>query len=75
MKLFSSCVGNCCICACGNFCIAGIGDDDYIPASKYDVIDRLNSGLYKNYKDKMIQYLKDEYGYDYNENDNLKGDD
>ena len=34
MKMFSDCSGECCVCACGGFCLAGIGDDDFSPASK-----------------------------------------
>ena len=72
MKLFSSCIGNCCICAVGDgFCLAGIGDNDFIPSSKEEVIDRLkNSDNYRDdyYRGKMIEFLKSEYNYDYNEN-------
>lgn len=33
MKLFSDCSGPCFICKCSGFCLAGHGDDDFIPIS------------------------------------------
>ena len=48
MKMFSDCSGECCVCAFGNFCLAGHGDDDYRLASKEKIIDRLNRNEYKN---------------------------
>ena len=59
--MFSDCSGECCICACGDGCLAGHGDDDYTPASKEQVIRRLQKGEYPNYRKTMIKYV---YGYD-----------
>ena len=58
MKMFSACSGECCICACGDFCIAGHGDDYFCFASVEQVIDRLDSGRYISYVDYMIDFLK-----------------
>lgn len=57
MKLFSDCSGECCVCACAGGCLAGHGDDDFYPATKEQVIDRLDKAQYKDYKDYMIGYL------------------
>ncbi len=57
MKMFSDCSGECCICACGNCCLAGHGDDDFCPASSQQIIERLNNGEYPNYRDTMIGEL------------------
>ena len=64
MKLFSDCSGECCVCACGGGCLAGHGDDDFYPATKEQVIDRLDKAQYKDYKDYMIGYLAG-MGYHY----------
>lgn len=64
MKMFSDCSGECCICACGGFCLAGHGDDDFSPATKEQVIKRLNEGSYPRYRQTMINYLK-QFGIDY----------
>ena len=64
MKMFSACSGECCICACGDFCIAGHGDDYFCLASKEQVIDRLDRGTYISYVDYMIGFLK-KLGYEY----------
>jgi len=61
----SSCSGECCICGCGDACLAGHGDDDYFPASKEQVIERLESNQYNSYVREMKSYLLDKYGYDY----------
>lgn len=65
MKMFSSCSGECCVCACGGFCLAGHGDDDFRPANKQQIIENLNKGYYPQYKNYMIRYLKTEFDYDY----------
>jgi hypothetical protein len=64
MKMFSDCSGECCICACGGFCLAGHGDDDFSPATKEQVIKRLNEGSYPRYRQMMINYLK-QFGIEY----------
>lgn len=62
IKFLSDCSGECCVCFAGGknaMCVAGHGDDDYYPATTEQVIERLEEGSYKNYRDTMIQYLKD----------------
>ena len=66
MKHFSDCVGKCCICDSADFnCLAGINDDHYGPATKEQVISRLNEGRYPSYRQDMIKYLQDEFNYEY----------
>lgn len=67
MKLFTDCSGECCICACGDACIAGHGDDYYSLASKEQIIKRLNEGRYPSYTDIMLETLKNVYGHKYEE--------
>ena len=64
MKLMSDC-SKCCICGAGGGCLAGIGDDDYFPATKEQVIERLDNNKYYLHRDEMIQYLKERFDYDY----------
>lgn len=64
MKMFSDCSGECCICACGGFCLAGHSDDDFSPATKEQVIKRLNEGSYPRHRQTMINYLK-QFGIEY----------
>lgn len=61
----TACRGECCVCGAGSACLAGHGDDDYFPASKDQVIARLDQGSYARYRDEMIKYLKDNFNYDY----------
>lgn len=65
MKYFSNCSGECCVCSCGDGCMAGHGDDDYYPASSKQIIDRLNKGKYPDYRDYMISFLKRKYNIIY----------
>ena len=65
MKMFSDCSGECCVCACGNFCLAGHGDNDYSPASKEEIIKRLDEGRYSSWREYMVEHLLKCYGYDY----------
>lgn len=65
MKMFSDCSGECCVCACSVGCLAGHGDDDFFPASKDQIIDRLDNGRYKDHTEYMKNYLKTYYNYDY----------
>lgn len=68
MKLFSDCSGECCVCACGGgMCLAGHGDDDFSPATKEQIISNLEEGRYGNDRHYMINYLKNTFGYDYQE--------
>ena len=64
MKLMSDC-SSCCICSAGGGCLAGIGDNDYSPATKEQVIKRLDNNEYSRHRDEMIQYLKEKFDYDY----------
>ena len=65
MKMFSDCSGECCLCACAGFCLAGHGDDDFCPATKDQIIDRLNKGEWSHYKDFMIDHLLKVHGHEY----------
>lgn len=67
MKMFSQCSGECCVCRCGTACLAGHGDDDYIPARKEQVIDRLDKGMYPNYRKQMKEYLLERFSFNYEE--------
>ena len=58
MKMFSDCSGECCLCACGEGCLAGHGDDYYCSASDEQIIERLNKGRYPDYREIMINELK-----------------
>ena len=65
--MFSDCSGECCVCVCGDFCLAGHGDDDYWPASDEQIIKRLDKGQYPDYREMMINELKRrgiKYGYE-----------
>ena len=64
MKLMSDC-SNCCICSAGGGCLAGIGDNDYSPATKEQAIERVANHKYYLHRDEMIQYLKERFDYDY----------
>lgn len=67
MTIFSNCCDECCVCACAGFCMAGHGDDNFIPASKEKIIERLHEDKYNSYKTYMIEYLLGHYGYAYEE--------
>lgn len=71
MKFFTDCSGECCVCACGDFCLAGHGDDDFYPASTEQVIERLKNGKYQNYADYMIGWLR-ERGIEYKKENPVK---
>lgn len=65
MKMFTNCSGVCCLCSCGSYCLAGHGDDHYYPATKDQLIKRLNNGEYPYFTNTMKKYLLDVYDYDY----------
>jgi hypothetical protein len=67
MKWFTDCSGECCICVCGDACLAGHGDDYYSLASREQIIKRLDNGQYRSYTKVMIETLENVYGYKYNE--------
>ena len=64
---FSLCCAKCATCSCSGHCYAGHGDDEYSPASLEEMIERLDKGEYASERDKMIQYVKDNFDYDYEE--------
>lgn len=55
--MFSDCSGECCVCSVGDYCLAGHGDDDYSPASKDQVIERLKNNEYPRYRQVMLDYI------------------
>ena len=57
MKMFSDCSGECCVCSCAGFCLAGNGADDYSPASREQVIDRRKKNKYPSYRQMMLDYV------------------
>ena len=65
MKMFSDCSGECCLCGCGAGCLAGHGDDDFWPASKEQIIERLDNNEYPSYRRLMKDHLRRSFGYDY----------
>lgn len=64
-KRMCRCSGECCVCACGGGCLAGNGDDYFIPASKEKVIENLGNNRYEGCREYMIKYLKEKYNFDY----------
>ena len=67
MHMCSACSGECCVCGRGRGCIAGHGDDYFSPATKEVIIERLRTGKYHDFRQYMIDYLKNTFGYDYSE--------
>ena len=71
MSLFSIC-NDCWICSLfDGHCYVGNGDDNYYPASKEQVLDRLSK--YKGHfnereRQQMVNFLRDKYGVDWSEN-------
>lgn len=65
MKMFSDCSGECCLCGVGEGCLAGHGDDDFYPADKEQIIERLDKGQFPSYRQMMIDHLKRAFNYDY----------
>ena len=66
MKMFSDCSGECCLCANGGGgCLAGHGDDEYWPANKEQIIERLDKGQFSDHTQTMKNYLKNRFKYDY----------
>jgi hypothetical protein len=58
MLMFSSCSGECAVCNAEGGCLAGHGDDDFSPATKEQLINRLNNNKYPSYRQLMIDTLK-----------------
>lgn len=65
MKMFSDCSGECCLCGVGDGCIAGHGDDYFCPASKEQIIERLDNNEYPSYRQMMKDHLMCTFGYNY----------
>jgi hypothetical protein len=70
MKMFSDCSGECCVCSCAGGCLAGHDDDDFTPATKEQIIERLDDNKYSRYHDYMKLYLKEMYNYEYEKREN-----
>jgi hypothetical protein len=62
MEFFTRCSGECIVCACSGGCIAGHGDDDFIPASKEMLMTILETkkwaGRDRMLTDKELSYVK-----------------
>lgn len=56
MKFFTDCSGECCVCGL-DFCLAGHGDDDFIPATNEQILTRLKNGKFPSYRQTMIREL------------------
>lgn len=67
------CSGECYVCACGGFCLAGHNDDYFVPANKEKVIENLDNNRYERYREYMIKYLKEKFNYDYIKNNKSEG--
>lgn len=67
---------DCEICGIGPGCLCTVREcpDYYFPASKEQVLDRLNKGLYKNHRGSMKKYLTDAFGVTFLEYSELPGD-
>ena len=66
MKMFSDCSNECCVCAfSGGTCLAGHGDDDFVPASKEELLRRLQFCEDKRSRQHIIDFLKDYYNYEF----------
>ena len=74
MKLFTDCSGECCVCAFGGICLAGHGDDYFLPAKNEQILERLKNGNYPNYRQIMIDELA-KRGVDYIDHPTEKGGD
>lgn len=65
MKFFTDCSGICAICAYGEHCLAGHGDDHFVPADKEQIISRLDNNRFSSFRKDMIDYLKHKFEYNY----------
>ena len=61
----------CPICANGDACLAAMYDDDFILASKEQIIERLDNGKYERYRKLMKETLIREYLYNYDTKENI----
>lgn len=62
---------DCEICALAGGCLAGHYDDDFVLASKEQIIERLDNHKYENYRKKMKETLIREYLYDYDKHQSI----
>lgn len=65
MKIAPDCAGKCSICG-NEICLAGNGDDEYVPATADQVIERLKTEQYSRYRGTMLWYLQSK-GIEYKE--------
>ena len=61
MKIAPDCVDKCCICRNSGNCLAGNGDDDFIPATKEQIEERLKDDRYSAYQDKLRNFIESLY--------------
>lgn len=64
---------DCCTCAWAEGCLFTVRECIYEcrEATKEQVINRLNKGEYKNYRETMKEYLLDKFGIVYNDNGSI----
>ncbi len=61
MKIAQDCVDKCCICRNSVNCLAGNGDDDFMPATKEQIEERLKDDRYSAYQDKLRNFIESLY--------------
>ena len=61
--MFCNCSGECCVCNHSNCCMAGNGNDDYVLASKEELLKRVNDVEYENNRKYIIKTLEEAYGH------------
>lgn len=59
----------CAICRHIGYCVAAMNDDYYYPATKEQVIERLDKGMFKSYRSLMKSYLCSKFNYQYESNE------
>lgn len=59
----------CATCAYAGGCLASMRDDEYVPADMDDIISRLDTGKYSQYRKVMKEFLIRQYLYDYDKRD------
>lgn len=62
---------DCAICAFAGGCLAGMRDDDFVVASKEQLIERLDSNSYERDRKKIKETLIREYLYDYDKRQDI----
>lgn len=57
----------CATCYCGDeWCLAAVREDYWMPATKQQLIERLDNNRYKENRKEMIDFLFEKYGELYN---------